>query len=56
VPLAAAVIGREVALRDLDAFGLSEMMRSQKQRLLAHSGFPSGLAAMLDIREKSVTP
>jgi outer membrane protein OmpA-like peptidoglycan-associated protein len=47
LPLAAGALRSEVVLRRLDADGLSNMLGAQRQSILAHPGFPSGLGPML---------
>jgi outer membrane protein OmpA-like peptidoglycan-associated protein len=50
-PIVASVLGREVAARNLDAGGLAEVLRSQKEKLFTRPGLPSSFAGMLGIRE-----
>ncbi|MDF2691739.1 MAG: Outer rane fibronectin-binding protein [Labilithrix sp.] len=51
LPLVASVLGREVLSRKLDAGGLAEMMRSQKEKLVSQPGLPTAFAGMLGLRK-----
>jgi len=46
-PIAAAVLGKEVVSRNLDAGGLSSFLLTQRNSLLGHPGAPPGIAAAL---------